>query len=65
MIFITGDLHGEIEISKLNSRKYPEQKNLTKSDIVINAGDFGLVLDDRKEGKYWLKFYVIAASNLF
>jgi DNA repair exonuclease SbcCD nuclease subunit len=56
MIFVTGDTHGEIDIKKLNSRKFPEQKNLTKSDFVIIAGEFGLVWDDSKECKYWLKW---------
>lgn len=54
MIFITGDTHGEIDIRKFNSRKFPEQKNLSKSDFVIVAGDFGIPWDRTKEYKYWL-----------
>jgi hypothetical protein len=56
MIFITGDTHGNIDINKLNSKKFPDQKNLTKSDFVIVAGDFGLVWDESKECKYWVKW---------
>ena len=56
MIFITGDTHGNIDINKLNSKKFPDQKNLTKSDFVIVAGDFGLVWDKSKECKYWVKW---------
>lgn len=52
MIFITGDTHGEIDIRKFNSRKFPEQKNLSKSDFVIVAGDFGIPWDRTKEYKY-------------
>ena len=56
MIFITGDTHGEIDIRKFNSRKFPEQKKLTKSDFMIVAGDFGLIWDGSNECKYWLNW---------
>jgi len=56
MIFITGDTHGEIDIRKFNSRKFSEQKNLTKSDFMIIAGDFGLLWDSSNESKYWLNW---------
>ena len=56
MIFITGDTHGNIDIKKLNSRIFPEQKTLAKSDFVIIAGDFGLIWDDSNECKYWIKW---------
>ena len=56
MIFITGDTHGEIDIRKFNSRKFPEQKKLTKSDFIIVAGDFGLIWDGSNECKYWLNW---------
>ena len=56
MIFITGDTHGEIDIRKFNSRKFSEQKNLTKSDFMIIAGDFGLLWDSSNECKYWLNW---------
>ena len=42
-IYITGDMHGEIDISKFNSKKFPEGKTLTKDDYVIVLGDFGLL----------------------
>ena len=56
MIFITGDTHGEIDIRKFNSRKFPEQKKLTKSDFIIVTGDFGLIWDGSNECKYWLNW---------
>ena len=56
MIFITGDTHGNIDINKLNTRKFPEQKNLSKSDFVIIAGDFGLIWEASNESKYWIKW---------
>ena len=53
MIYITGDLHGEIEISKLNMKNFPQQKLLSKDDYVIITGDFGLVFDESKEEMFW------------
>lgn len=55
-IFITGDLHGEIDIRRLNTAGFPEQKDLTKDDYLIIAGDFGLLWQGSKEEKFWLKW---------
>jgi len=41
MIFITGDTHIPIDIHKLNTKTFPRQKELNKSDYVIICGDFG------------------------
>lgn len=51
MIFVTGDCHGEF--TKFNSRRFPEQKEMTKDDFVIICGDFGLWHDCEDE-RYWL-----------
>lgn len=56
MIYITGDLHGDIDIHKLNTKKFPQQYNLTKNDYLIVLGDFGLVWDNSKQEKYWQKW---------
>jgi len=53
MIFVTGDLHAEIDVSKLNNRNFKEGKNLTKNDFLIITGDFGFVWDDSKTDEYW------------
>lgn len=42
-IFVTGDTHQSIDLSKLDVNNFPEQKNLTKDDYVIVCGDFGMV----------------------
>ena len=49
-IFLTGDTHIPIDISKLNSKNFPEGKNLTKDDYVIVLGDFGLLWNYQKTG---------------
>lgn len=56
MIFITGDTHSDW-MHRLNMASFPEQKDLTKEDYVIIAGDFGR-WKDSKEEKYkldWLE----------
>ena len=41
MIYVTGDTHIDQDISKLNAKSFPKQKDLTKNDYVIICGDFG------------------------
>jgi predicted phosphodiesterase len=57
MIYLTGDTHTPIHIHKLNSKNFPEGKNLTKNDYVIICGDFGLIwTKENKEEIYWKKW---------
>lgn len=57
MIYITGDTHIPIDIKKLNTHNFPEQKQMTKNDYVIISGDFGGIWKkDSKEDDYWLKW---------
>lgn len=56
MIYITGDTHCPIDIHKLNTKNFPEQRNLTKDDTLIICGDFGAVWDGGKEDEYWQKW---------
>ena len=56
MIYITGDTHIPIDISKLNTTNFPQQKLLDKDDYVIICGDFGGVWDNSKEELFWRKW---------
>jgi hypothetical protein len=59
MIFITGDIHGDIDIGKLSQHNWTLGKCLGKRDYLIIVGDFGLVWDLNKSGKteiYWTKW---------
>lgn len=56
MIYITGDTHIPIDIKKLNTKNFSEQKTLTKEDYVIICGDFGGVWNGKNEEKYWLNW---------
>lgn len=55
-VYITGDTHGEIDISKLTAGSWRGGRKLTKDDVLIIAGDFGLVFYPYKSDseKYWL-----------
>lgn len=57
-IFITGDIHGELEVERLGFKKFPKGKELTKDDYVIICGDFGLVWEEpqSKNEAYWLNW---------
>lgn len=56
MIYITGDTHIPVDIGKLSTKNFPEQKEMTKNDYVIICGDFGGVWDGSNEEKYWIKW---------
>lgn len=55
-IYVTGDTHQSIDISKLNAKNFPDQKGLTKDDYLIVCGDFGMVWSESKEEHYWRKW---------
>lgn len=53
MIYLTGDTHANLDIGKLNTKNFPQQKDLTKNDFLIICGDFGLVWDGSAREIYW------------
>ncbi len=57
-VFVCGDTHGSYDINKLNSSNFPEQKELTKDDVLIQLGDFGnyWTQPQTKEELYWLNW---------
>ena len=56
-IFLTGDTHIPIDVEKLNTKSFPEQKKLTKEDVVIVLGDFGLLWHEDKEYYWWKQWF--------
>ena len=56
MIYITGDIHGDIDIHKLTTQNFPQQRTMTKDDYLIICGDFGLLWDDSPSEHYWLRW---------
>ena len=56
-IFITGDTHGDIDFHKLNSKNFPQGRELTKEDYVIVCGDFGICWDGSAQDKYLREWY--------
>jgi len=64
-IFVCGDTHGmPRDTQKLNTTNFPQQKSLTKEDVLIQLGDFGWIwypIDQNKEQEYWLDW--LASRN--
>jgi len=56
MIYLTGDIHGDISIRRLKTLSFIEKETLTKDDYVIIIGDFGLVWRNSNEEYYWRKW---------
>ena len=58
MIFVTGDIHGSNSINKLSKRWWKEGASLTKDDVVIILGDFGLLWSNTPdaEERWWLQW---------
>jgi hypothetical protein len=56
MIYLTGDCHGDLK--RFSSSNFPEGRELTKDDVVIQLGDFGVIwgLDFIDSEKYWMKW---------
>ena len=52
-IFVTGDLHLDIDIKKLSFKNWPQSRELNKDDILIICGDAGFTWNNSKEVKYW------------
>lgn len=53
MVYVTGDCHADFR--KFSTDNFPQQKELTRDDIVIVCGDFGIWHDDGRE-RWWLKW---------
>lgn len=53
MIYVTGDIHGELDIRKLSDIHFPQQKDMTKDDYLIICGDFGLVWNGSRRERWW------------
>lgn len=56
MIFVTGDIHGHIDIHKLTSDMWPEGRTLTRDDYLVICGDFGNVWNMDRSDQYWLNW---------
>ena len=52
MVFITGDCHADFK--KFNMENFPQQREMSRDDVVLICGDFGGVWKDSKEERYWL-----------
>lgn len=53
-IFLTGNIHGAVDISRLSNENFPEQVYLSGDDNLIILGDFGLIWDGSIEDEMLL-----------
>lgn len=51
-LFCSGDCHGDIDISKFNTRRFSVQYELTRDDIVWILGDFGVCWDNGDQDRW-------------
>ena len=56
-IYLTGDIHGQIDIAKLYKKNWKEQNELSRSDYLIQLGDLGLLWKKGKTFDYLMDFY--------
>lgn len=54
-LFVTGDTHGGIDMTKLNSRHF-RAEGLTKDDIMVIMGDAGFIWNGGGADKFWQNF---------
>lgn len=54
MIYVTGDIHGDLSVRRLSSHNWPDGRDLSRDDFVIILGDFGLVWDGSDSDEWWL-----------
>lgn len=54
MIYLTGDCHGDFR--RFSKKRFPQQTDLTREDVVIVLGDAAFVWDGSREEQYWLDF---------
>jgi hypothetical protein len=56
-MYLTGDTHCS-EIRRLNTGNFPQQRQMTKNDVVIALGDFGLLWknEESKEELWWKRW---------
>ena len=54
--YVTGDIHGSIDIGKLTPERWPEGQRLFRCDLLLICGDFGLIWSEEPsvEDRYFL-----------
>ena len=57
VIFLTGDIHGTLDIDKLSEKNWRSQSKLTRDDYLIILGDFGLYWQKNENYEYLINFY--------
>ena len=56
-LFVAGDLHGSLDIKKLTSKNWKEQRKLTEEDVLVQLGDFGNIWSPETSRYYGEEMY--------
>lgn len=48
MIYVTGDIHADLDIKKLSNSAFSESRILTRNDYLVILGDFGFPFYDKE-----------------
>ena len=52
-LFLTGDIHRQVDVAKLSFQKFPTQKDLDRLDIMVVLGDWGVLwYGDERDNKW-------------
>ena len=57
MLFVTGDVHNDIDIKKLTTARFAIQEDMTKEDIVVVMGDWGAIWYGNRKDNYILNWW--------
>lgn len=49
---LVSDTHGDYDIHKLTTSAFPDQRNLTRDDVMVIMGDAGVCWDGGKQDRY-------------
>lgn len=51
-VYICGDVHGDFDLSKITSKTWKEQRELTREDYLIILGDFGVPWSNNPDDRF-------------
>ena len=46
-VYVTGDIHGELQLNRLGHKQWRQGRHLSKKDFLIVLGDFGILWEDK------------------
>ena len=63
-LFLTGDTHRQVDVAKLSFQKFPTQKDLDRSDIMVVLGDWGVLWYGDERDNKWINNWDLKPSTI-